>query len=80
MLAKRVKNEHGGGRRRFTMQDRHRFLDAETVNGFFSTSEQQSMIEYFLGNVRLSAKESVDGITFYPGVSLSKSCCGSCSG
>ena len=72
MLRKRVKSEFGGGRRQFTIQDRHRFLDAESVKGFFTTSEQQSMIEYFLTNIRLSNAEVCDGISFDPGVSLSK--------
>ncbi|XP_065190944.1 anoctamin-8-like isoform X2 [Sycon ciliatum] len=74
MLEKKVKVEFGGGLRRFTVQDRECFVDSDSVRSFFSTSEVQAMIAYFLSNVRLAERETCDTYSFNPGTAVLPQC------
>ena len=51
-IPKPLKDEFGGGNREFSFQDMNHFKDIETIDGFLSSQERQSILSYILNRIR----------------------------
>ncbi|XP_064252818.1 LOW QUALITY PROTEIN: anoctamin-8 [Passer domesticus] len=66
-LRKPVKAEFGGGMRSFSCDEDYIYENIENELGFFSSQERQSIIRYWLENLRAKQGESLHNIHFLEG-------------
>ncbi|XP_053855350.1 anoctamin-8 [Vidua macroura] len=66
-LRKPVKAEFGGGMRGFSCEEDYIYENIENELGFFSSQERQSIIRYWLENLRAKQGESLHNIHFLEG-------------
>uniref|UniRef100_A0A8C4XDY1 Anoctamin n=1 Tax=Erpetoichthys calabaricus TaxID=27687 RepID=A0A8C4XDY1_ERPCA len=66
-LCKPVKPEFGGGTRRFSCEEDYIYENIESEICFFTSQERQSIIKYWLENLRAKHGESLHNIHFLEG-------------
>ncbi|XP_028834421.1 anoctamin-8 isoform X1 [Denticeps clupeoides] len=66
-IHKRVKPQYGGGTRRFSCEEDHIYENIESELCFFTSQERQSIIKYWLDNLRAKQGEVLHNIHFLEG-------------
>uniref|UniRef100_A0A8C5QPL8 Anoctamin n=1 Tax=Leptobrachium leishanense TaxID=445787 RepID=A0A8C5QPL8_9ANUR len=66
-LRKPVKAEFGGGTRNFSCEEDYIYQDIENELNFFTSQERQSIIRYWMENLRAKQGESLHNIHFLEG-------------
>ncbi|XP_037079887.1 anoctamin-8-like [Pollicipes pollicipes] len=73
-LPKRMKAEHGGGFKEFTLQNANFFEGFEDKDSFLTNQERQSLVLCMINNLRASKGESVAGLKLIEGQAIIPKC------